>query len=50
MPKNNGVGMEKPIASPADVPDLGIKSKSPALQANCLPTELSGKPNHSGMA
>ena len=50
MPKNNGVGMEKTTPSPADVPDPGIKSESPALQANRLPTELSGKPNHSGMA
>ena len=49
-PKNNGVGMKKPIPSPADVPDPGIKSESPALQANSLPTKPSGKPNHSGMA
>ena len=33
-----------PIPSPADLPDPGIKLGSPALQANSLPTELSGKP------
>ena len=31
--------------SPADLPDPGIKPGSPALQADSLPTELSGKPN-----
>ena len=34
----------KPIPSPGDLPDPGIKSRSPALQVNSLPTELSGKP------
>ena len=29
--------------SPGDLPNLGIKPRSPALQANPLPTELSGK-------
>ena len=33
---------EKPIPSPADLADPGIKSGSPALQADSLPTELSG--------
>ena len=32
-----------PKPSPADLPDLGIKLGSPALQATSLPTELSGK-------
>ena len=32
-----------PIPSPADLPDTGIKPGSPALQADYLPTELSGK-------
>ena len=32
----------KPIPSPAAVPDSGIEARSPALQANSLPTELSG--------
>ena len=33
------------MLSPADLPDLGIKPRSPALQVDSLPTELSGKPN-----
>ena len=31
------------IPSPVDLPDLGIEPRSPALQVNSLPTELSGK-------
>ena len=38
------VFMSYPIPSPADLPDPGIKPGSPALQADSLPTELSGKP------
>ena len=34
----------KSIPSPADLPDPGIELGSPALQADSLPTELSGKP------
>ena len=34
-----------PFPSPADLPDLGIKPGSPALQADSLATELSGQPN-----
>ena len=34
----------EPILSPGDLPDLGIEPGSPALQADSLPTELSGKP------
>ena len=30
--------------SPRDLPDPGIEPGSPALQADCLPTELPGKP------
>ena len=41
-PKNTGVG--KPIPSPADPPNPGIKLGSPALQADSFPTDLSGKP------
>ena len=37
-PKNTGVG--KPIPSPRDLPDPGIKLGSLALQADSLPTEL----------
>ena len=33
-----------PVPSPVDLPDPGIKPGSPALQADSLPTELSGKP------
>ena len=34
-----------PFPSPEDLPDPGIEPKSPALQADSLPTELRGKPN-----
>ena len=37
-----------PITSPADLPNPGIKLGSPALQADSLPTELSGKPRSHG--
>ena len=33
-----------PFPSPGNLPDPGIKSRSPALQADSLPTELRGKP------
>ena len=33
-----------PFSSPGDLPDPGIKPRTPALQADCLPTELRGKP------
>ena len=33
-----------PFPSPGDLPDPGIKPRSPALQADALPTELLGKP------
>ena len=32
-----------PFPSPEDLPDLGTEPGSPALQADALPTELSGK-------
>ena len=35
----------EPNPSPADLPDPGIEPGSPTLQADSLPTELSGKPN-----
>ena len=52
-PKNTGVGslsplqdvLEDPIPPLTDLPDPGIKLGSPALQADCLLTELSGKPH-----
>ena len=36
---------ELPFASPGDLPNLGIKPGSPALQADSLPTEPAGKPH-----
>ena len=33
-----------PFPSPGDLPDPGIEPRSPALQAESLPTELQGKP------
>ena len=30
-----------------DLPDPGIKARSPALQVDCLPSEPPGKSNHS---
>ena len=33
-----------PFPPPGDVPDPGIETRSPALQADSLPTELGGKP------
>ena len=47
-PKNTGVDSisttgEVAIPSPGDLPDPGIKLKSPALQADSLPAELPGK-------
>ena len=32
-----------PFPSPGDLPDPGIEAKSPALQADALPSELPGK-------
>ena len=34
----------QPFPSPGDLPNPGIKPRSPALQAGSLPTELSEKP------
>ena len=33
-----------PFPAPGDLPNWGIKPRSPALQADSLPTELRGKP------
>ena len=35
---------EQPFPSPGDLPNLEIKSQSPALQADSLPSEPPGKP------
>ena len=40
--QNTGVGSLS--LSPADLPNPGIEPRSPALQVDSLPTELSGKP------
>ena len=34
-----------PVPSPAHLPNPGIKPRSPALQADSLPSEPPGKPN-----
>ena len=36
-----------PFPSPRDLPDPGIEPGSPALQADALPSEPSGKSSHS---
>ena len=36
-----------PFPSPGDLPNQGIKPRSPALQADSLPAEPQGKPNYS---
>ena len=41
--KNNGMGWLA-FLSPGDLPDPGIKPRSPALQVDSLPTEPLGKP------
>ena len=33
-----------PFPSPGDLPNLGIKPESPALQADSIPSEPAGKP------
>ena len=37
-----------PFPSPEDLPDPGIKPRSPTLQANSLPPEPPGKPQGRG--
>ena len=44
--KNTGVGCH---CSPGDLPDPGIKPRSPALQADSLLSEPSGKPTSKGL-
>ena len=38
-----------PFPSPGDLPNLGIKPRSPTLQADSLPTEPPEKPKNTGM-
>ena len=40
---------EQPFLSPGDLPNPGIKPRSPALQADFLPAEPQGKPKHTGV-
>ena len=39
----------KPFPCPGDLPNPGIKPRSPALQADSLPAELPGKPKNTGV-
>ena len=39
-----GTGLPGKRTSPGDLPDPGIEPRSPALQADSLPTELLGNP------
>ena len=39
----------EPFSSPGDFPDLGIKPRSPSLQADSLPAESPGKPKNNGV-
>ena len=39
----------EPFPSPGDLPNPGIKPRSPALQADSLPAELPGKPRKTGV-
>ena len=40
---------ELPCCSPRDLPNPGIKPRSPALQADSLPSEPLGKPKNTGV-
>ena len=46
--KHTGVGSHFP--SPGDLPNPGIKFRSPALQVDSLPSESPGKPNYAAAA
>ena len=37
------------LSSPVDLPNPGIKPRSPALQADSLPAEPPGKPKNTGV-
>ena len=39
----------QPFPSPGDLPNPGIKPRSPAWQVNSLPSEPQGKPKNSGV-
>ena len=38
-----------PFPSPGDLPNPGVKPRSPTLQADSLPAELQGKPKNTGV-
>ena len=38
-----------PCPPPGDLPDPGVEPRSPALQADSLPSELPGKPKNTGV-
>ena len=40
---------ELPFAFPGDLPDPGIESRSPALEADTLTSEPPGKPRYMGL-
>ena len=42
-------GMGKPFPSPGDLPNPGVKPRSPALRADSLPAEPQGKPRNTGV-
>ena len=46
--QNTGVGRQA-FPSPGDLPNPGIEPKSPTLQADSLPTELSGSPRNNAI-
>ena len=39
----------RPFPSPRDLPDPGIKPRSPTMQADSLPAESQGKPKNTGV-
>ena len=40
---------EYPFPSPGDLPNTGMKPRSPALQVDFLPAEPQGKPKNTGV-
>ena len=45
----SGLQARRPFPSPGDLPNPGIKPRSPALQADSLPAEPPGKPKNTGV-
>ena len=44
-----GKNIRVPCPPPGDLPNPGIKPRSPTLQADSLPSELQGKPKNTGV-